>query len=270
MDTDRVEVSLADELQRRNDRPDEVGKYHPSEITGCPLKVVLNKVTGNETILNCWLFQGSAVHYYLQESGILDNALHEAGYHAIDTQYEVNKEYRINDEVVITGTCDILCNNGDDLTIFDIKYSSVKPSSGRERIYKYFAQVNTYAFMFGADEYALMMINSRSDDLLGAQEGSESDINVLPGTPKQDNWDIVQDKAVNIHEALMDSEYEGGAVVQPEEVEIDSEIMDTIMSQLDEGNIPSYSGECKYCDHKEYCPDYQGETGMFSSFNSGG
>jgi len=269
MNEDRLEEALADTLRDRTLREDDVGKYHPSEITGCPLKVVLNKLGGNKTILNCWLFQGSAVHHYLQETGIMTDALNSAGYHPLDTEYEVHREYRLTDEVTLTGTCDILCSDGDNLTIFDIKYSSLKPSYGHERIYKYFAQVNTYAFMFGADEYGLMMFNSKSQDLLGDEQGSDSDINVLSGTPKEDNWEVVTDKAVAIHNCLQEYGFDGATVVPVDDMSLEHEVVQNVASSLagevGEGQMPSYDQECKYCDHKEHCPSYQGELDQDNS-----
>ena len=248
MDTQKIEDSLKETLARDNNREYYHGEYHPSQVTGCPLKVVLNRMTNHDTVLNSWLFQGSAVHYYLQEKGLMDEALHEAGYHLLDTEYEVTNYKKVDEGIWITGTCDIVCHDGDGLTIFDIKYSSLPAESGHPRLYKYFSQVNTYAYMFGADEYGLMMINSKSQELL-------DNIAILDGEPNEENWELVKAKTRQIHTSLDDLGYTAGETWMPENLKSkDADFWEEVIDYFSKDQMPAYDGECNYCPHKEYCP----------------
>lgn len=175
--------------------PKEKGQFGPSQVSGCSLKVFLDEMTGNEVTMNSWMFAGTAVHYYLQETDILTEALHEAGYHWINTDYEVTTTYQVNDDVELHGSADVLTSDGEDDVIYDIKFSSLPADSGHGRIYKYFSQANTYAHMFDADGYGLIMINSKSQNL-------EDNIVILEGEMSEDNWKIVKQKAINIFDAL--------------------------------------------------------------------
>lgn len=264
MDTERIEASLKNVLEEDSKREERFGEYHPSEVTGCPLKVTLDKMTDNETVLNSWLFQGSAVHYYLQEAGLLDKALHKAGYHMLDTDYEVHNKYHLGDDVWLTGTCDIMCYDGDAKTILDIKYSSIPVESGHGRLFKYFSQANTYAFMFGADEYGLMVLNSQSRELL-------DDIHVLEGKPDEENWQLVTDKARAIHTSLREFGYDTGVVWPVDDLADKSiDFWDDVLEEFDISNIPAYNQECKYCDHSSYCPVKQGKLkNGLNSFRNG-
>lgn len=277
MNFDGLQESLREVIDERESRPNVLGEYHPSQISGCPLKVFLNWMTDNETVLNCWLFQGSAVHFYLQqeegdESGWsrMDEALRRAGYHPVDTEYEVSGEFEVNGEVSIVGSADILSryhdpDNGeeDGWGVFDIKYSSIPPSSGHARLYKYFSQANIYAHMLGADHYGLIMINSKSRDLL-------DDIVVMEGSVSEKNWGIVQKKALNIHDALTRFNYgDGERWTESELMEKDNEFWKKVGESFNKSNIPSYEGECKYCTHSEYCPQKQGKWGGLDSVIQG-
>lgn len=258
---EKVEDTLAGVLDRNNRAygKHKLGEYHPSQVSGCPLKVFLNWMTDNETVLNCWLFQGSAVHYYLQESGIMTEALHDAGYHPLHTSYEVSTQKKIGDGITITGKCDIVCAQDGHTTIFDIKYSSIPPSSGHGRLYKYMSQANTYAHMFGAESYGLIMINSKSRDLL-------NDIVVMPGTMSEDNWEIVKNKAYAIHNSLKRFDWDSGERWSNSRLEsAGSSFWRGVMSEFDEKQIPSYEKECQYCDHSDYCPVKNGKLGGVKS-----
>lgn len=251
----KLEESIRDTIVEDGKRSSPDHHFHPSEITGCPLKVHLNKMTRTETILNSWLFQGSAVHYYLQQDGILDEALERAGYHPISIEYEKNIKYIINDDVWVNGTCDILVEDDGERVIYDIKYSSIPVESGHGRLYKYYSQANTYAHMFGADDYGLIMINSRSQNL-------RQDIHILEGELSEENWEIVKQKALNIREALDAAGFFDGVEWDPNQLkDVDVGFWEEVVAYFDQKQIPSYDKECKYCDHKEYCPDKQGMLG---------
>lgn len=255
MKSQELAGTLRNVLDEDSHRPHVDGKYHPSTITGCPLKAHLDRMAGSETTLNSWLFQGSAVHYYLEETGLMTEALRRAGYSPVYTSYEVHREYKINDDVTITGTCDILTRDGEDEVILDIKYSSLPVDSGHGRIYKYFSQANTYAHMFGADEYGLIMINSKSRNLL-------DDIHVLDGEMSEENWEIVKQKAINIHEALNAAGFHDDVRWAVNELEdAGKDFWKEVVAHFDKSQIPSYDQECKYCDHAEYCPVEQGKLG---------
>lgn len=253
----QLEQHLADVLDESNRAygVHKLGEYHPSQVSGCPLKVHLNWMTDNETVLNSWLFQGSAVHHYLQETGLMTDALYRAGYHPVHTSYEVASQKRIGDGITITGKCDIVCAKDGETTIFDIKYSSIPPDSGHGRIYTYFSQANTYAHMFGADNYGLIMINSKSRDLL-------DDIAIMPGQMSEDNWEIVKDKARNIHEALQTGGWDDGVRWDSDQLEeVGSGFWKDVVAHFERERIPSYDKECQYCDHSDYCPVKQGKLG---------
>lgn len=271
MDSDRLEEEIVDVLVENGYREDDHGYYHPSEVTGCPLKVFLNKMTDHETILNSWLFQGSAVHYYLQNAvspegfhGIITEALHKSGYHAMHSEYEVHTKKDLGDGITLTGTCDILCQEGDTTTIFDIKYSSLKPQYGHGRVFQYFSQANTYAYMFGADEYGLILINSKSQKLA-------EDVYVLDGEPSDDNWQLVKQKAKAIHSALEDRGYDEGVVWPvPELEQRDVPWWEELLEYFSRDSIPAYEEECQYCDHSDYCPVKQGKLSSgLDSFRGG-
>jgi len=239
----------------------EDGHFGPSQVSGCPLSVFLDEMTENNVVMNSWMFAGTAVHYYLQQTDILTKALHEAGYHWVYTDYEVTETFEVNDEVTIHGTADVVTSDGDDDVIYDIKFSSIPADSGHGRIYKYFSQVNTYAHMFDADGYGLIMINSKSKTL-------EDDIVVLQGEMSEDNWEIVKQKAISIYEALKEQGYytdnddETGARFSFNQLEQeDVDFWRDVMENFDPKQIPSYDKECQYCDHKEYCPVEQGKLG---------
>lgn len=233
----------------------EDGRFGPSQVSGCPLKVFLDMMADVEFITSSWTFAGTAVHYYLQESGILTEALVEAGYHPAFIDYEVTTEYEIQDGVYIHGSCDVLADDGDDKVVYDIKFSSIPADSGHGRVYKYFSQANTYAHMFGADGYGLILINSKSKVL-------EDNIEVMEGEMSEDNWEIVQDKVVNVHNALQKAGYYDGNRFSPEQLtEAGKDFWREIVKDFELSRVPSYDKECQYCEHKEYCPDYNGTLG---------
>lgn len=248
---------LRKELREDNHREDKFGEYHPSTITGCPLKAVLDRMTDASVELNSYMFAGTAVHYYLQETGILTDALYRAGYHPLYTDYEVSTRHKVDDGIFITGTCDIICDDGDNTTIIDIKYSSLKPEYAHGRVAKYFAQVNTYSKMFDADEMALWLISSNERDSL-PDEG----ISMLTGEPQEDNWEITKDKARSIHNTLERYGYPDGNTFDMETLAgQDLEFWQELLGEIDLNQVPAYEKECKYCDHSEYCPVKQGEMG---------
>lgn len=267
MDIQQIEENFREVLEEDNYREFTLGEYHPSEVTGCPLKVVLNTMTEYETTMNCYLFQGSAVHHYLQETGILDRILHKSGYHMLETSYEVSNRKEIGDGVSIVGTTDVLCEGEDGMrTIFDIKYSSAKPGRDKGRLVQYFSQTNTYAYMFDADEYGLMIVDSQERDNL-----PEDGITVLSGEPNEENWQIVKDKARAIHSSLSRAGFQDGVVwPMPDLEDKDIGFWEGLTQEMDRNNIPAYEKECKWCPHSEYCPEKQGkwQNGM-SSFKGG-
>lgn len=258
---------VAPEVIARDRYPEkDKGHFGPSQVSGCSLKVFLDEMTDNDVVMNSWMFAGTAVHYYLQEEDILTEALHEAGYHWVNTEYEVTTEYEVNDDITIHGTADVVTSDGEDDVIYDIKYSSLPADSGHGRIYKYFSQANTYAHMFDADGYGLIMINSKSQVL-------EDNIVVLRGEMSEDNWEIVKQKAKNIFNALQEAGYHSDDVGAGKDVRWsteelkskDEDFWRSVMGHFDSEQIPSYDKECQYCDHKEYCPDYQGMLGGLNS-----
>lgn len=262
MSADKLEDSLVNALQEQSQRNYPFGEYHPSQVTGCPLKVILDQMTDKETIYNSWLMQGSAVHHWLQQTGIMTDALAEAGFHPLNTKYEVGTHHRITDDVYLDGTCDIICNTEGRSFIFDIKYSSIPASSGHGRVYKYMSQANTYAHMFGADEYGLIMISSKSSDLLGMEPGNSPDISVMMGEKSPDNWENVKRKARVIHNVLEEAGYDAGERWSKKMLEAaDVEFWEEVMENISRQECPSYSKECNYCDHEEYCPVQQGKLG---------
>jgi len=229
--------------------------------------------------LNCWLFQGSAVHYYLQEhpseggfDGLMTEALHKSGYHSLDIDYEVSTTHRIEDDLVITGTCDILCHGEDGRrSIFDIKYSSVHPSTHKGRLFKYLSQVNTYSHMFGADEHGLILVNNRAGKGNSPPHSIPEGITVIDGEPQEDNWEMMKDKARAIHNVLKEYGYEGGerwSTAMLEDADVD--FWEELFNYLSVDNCPSYDKECKYCGHKDYCPIQSGDVGGgLNSFKGG-
>ena len=242
--------------------PKNKGQFGPSQVSGCPLKVYLDKMTDHEVTMNSWMFAGSAVHYYLQQTDILQRALHEAGYHWVHTDYEQTTEFEINDDVSLHGSADVVTSDGEDDVIYDIKFSSLPADSGHGRIYKYFSQANTYAHMFDADEYGLIMINSKSQNL-------RDSIVILEGQMSEDNWEIVKQKAVSIFNRLEKSGYydleenDGrGRRFDPDMLaEADQEFWADVVEGFDTKQIPSYDKECQYCPHADYCPIEQGVLG---------
>lgn len=266
MKQDKLNDSLAEVLEQESFRPNVFGEYHPSEVTGCPLKTVLDWMTEDEFITNSYTFAGTAVHYYLQESGILTRALEKAGYHPVHTSYEVSKRHEIENGVEITGTCDVIADNGDETTIIDLKYSSLKPEYAHGRVMKYFSQVNTYSMMFEADKMALWLISSNERDNLPA-----NGLSILSGEPAEDNWEIVKRKVLDVHRTLDRLGYDTGSRLNPSDLEdADKEFWEDFMQSLEASDCPAYNKECNYCSHSEYCPVKNGElnSGM-ASFKNG-
>lgn len=250
MDKEKLNKALAGKLSESTYRDSEFGEYHPSTISGCPVMAVLDRMIGSEFVMNSYTFAGSAVHYYLQETGILTDALYDAGYHPLYTEYEVHTRKRITDGIYITGTCDVLCDNGDKTTIFDLKYSSLKPEYAQGRVMQYFSQVNTYSYMFDADEMALWLISSNERDNL-----PKNGLTLLTGTPQEDNWEVVKNKAKQIHKTLEMLGYdEGRRITESEAKEYDKSDWEDMFKHINLEYAPSYDKEHKYCDHKEYCP----------------
>lgn len=258
MNAEELEDSLRNEIAKDDHKDPEHGLYFPSEITGCPLKVFLNRMMRVEVDVNSFLFQGSAVHFYLQESGILDEALHNAGYHILDSQYELSTAKEIADGVRIHGSCDILCEEEEGTAVFDMKYSALPADSGAGRIYKYYAQANTYSYLFDADEYGLIMIHSRSGD----HEDFMNNLAVLPGEKSQDNWEKQKTKTTNVHQALTDAGYEKEKEWEMEWLDSrDKDFWKQAVDYFDLDHIPTYDSECDYCPHADYCPVNQGVIG---------
>lgn len=265
MPIEDLEETFGDALREDSNREFTHGEYHPSTVTGCPLKGFLNKMTEDETPLNNYLFQGSAVHYYVQErSELLTKALSESGFHPLDVQYEVSNVTNIGDGIDLVGTCDVLAQGDDGLNILDIKYSSVRPSTHKGRLYKYMSQVNTYSYMFNADRYGLLLIYSRANDRASGNKPKTipDSIAVIPGTPDRENWDLVKSKASSIHTALEEFGYTNGVRWEKSELETKmDEFWKEIMEIIDKSSCPSYDKECNYCDYKDCCPVNNGKLG---------
>lgn len=236
---------------RYPDKPN--NHYSPSQISGCELKVYLDRMLETDVTLNSWMFQGKAVHYYLQENDILTEALHDAGYHWVNTNYEVSNVYGVDEEIVINGTADVVARDcEDDTVVYDIKYTALQPDSSAGRILKYMTQAHTYAQMFEADGYGLLMIHSRADDL-------EEGVGVMEGTMSEENWSIVQDKVECIHYALKAAGYFDGNTWEIDEIEtVGIGFWEEVIDHFDAQRIPTFDKECKYCDHAGYCPINQG------------
>lgn len=257
MDTNKLEEKAGEVLSANGVRADEKGKYHPSEITGCSLRLILDKISDSEDPYNSWLFQGSAVHHYMQETGLLDEILYQAGYHPSTAAYEVGREYEVTEDVTITGTCDVLASNGKDTVILDLKYTSILPSYNHGRLAKYFAQTNTYSYMFNADEYALFLIHNKSRNL------PEEGVNVMAGEPNRENWELIQQKAINIHNKLEEMGWEPGDILHTvgEMEEADVGFWEEILKGLDMDHMPVYKEECKHCNFADFCPVKNGDVG---------
>lgn len=256
MPAEEIPEALGERLEEDNFRPRDMGEYHPSTISGCPLKSFLSWMTENRPELNHWMFEGSAVHHYLQERPeLLTQALYDAGYHPLDTGYEISNRTKVGDGIHIVGTCDILTEDDENSIVIDMKYSSVQPGQGRNRIYKYASQVNTYANMFGTDEWALLLIYSRADNI-------PEELTIISNETDEENYDMIKSKAKTIHSALKHYEFHRQNRWEMSELEkkIDS-FWEDVMEHFDKQQCPSYDGECKYCDHKSYCPVYQGKLG---------
>lgn len=250
MDKEKLNQALSGRLSESTYRDKEFGEYHPSTVSGCPVMAVLDRLVGSEFVMNSYTFAGSAVHYYLQETGILTDALYDAGYHPIYTDYEVHTRKKIDDGIYLTGTCDVLCDDGNSTTIFDLKYSSLKPEYAQGRVGKYFSQVNTYAKMFGADEMALWLISSNERDNL-----PKNGLTILSGEPAEDNWEIVKEKVQQIHATLEKAGYDDGRKLSEEEAKsYEKKDWEELLSEINLDYAPSYDDEHKYCDHEEYCP----------------
>lgn len=265
MNHEELEQTLGDVILDRDHWEDGGhGKYHPSQVSGCPLKVHLNQMTELDFEYNCWLFQGTAVHYYLQESGIMSEALHKIGYHELDTYYEERTLTQLEDDIYLTGQADIICHSEDGhRTIFDIKYSSVKPGRQNDRLIQYLSQANTYAFMFDADMFGLILIDNRADHI-------PDGITVVDNERSEENWELVKRKAYSIHEALEAAGFDDGVVWTQEELqEVGESFWKEIMAHFNKDDVPAYEKECNYCEHQDYCPVYNGKLGGVNQFRGG-
>ena len=255
MDTDALEQSVLDFLLEDGYREDVHGEYHPSTISGCPARAVLDRMVESDPVANSWLFQGTAVHEYLESEGRIDSILENGGYEDSDVRKEVTTAFEITDDVTIVGTCDLLVEDGEETAIFDLKYSSLKPEYGHGRVMKYLSQANTYSYMFGADEYALIMIHSSSQDL---RDG----VNVLAGQKSDENWEIVKEKAQQIHEALeMASQPAGNRWTHEQLEEAGEGFWEQLFSVVEFDYSPSYEEECNHCPFEESCPASNDEYG---------
>lgn len=260
MNGEKLAERLGYHIDKGDYHDNEYGEYHPSHISGCPLGAFLDFMTEKETEYNNYMFSGTAVHYYLQESGMLTNALHDAGYHALDTKYEVPKKYDIGGGAHVLGRCDALTSDGDNKVIIDIKYSSIKPeySGGGNttgRLLKYATQANTYAHIFGADEWCLLMIYSRADNI-------PDEISTISQEYDNENWEMVKSKAHSIHDALTHFGYDSGTRWEKEWLRRqDTDFWEEVMQFFDEDNVPAYSGELKYTDRDEWVMPYRDDWG---------
>lgn len=244
-------TALGDQLDSGSYHDNTYGEYHPSGLSGCPLGVFLDFMTEDETEYNHYMFSGTAVHYYLQESGKLTQALHNAGFNAMYTEYEVQNKHHIGDGAHVIGRVDALADSPEKRVVIDIKYTSLKPQYDNGRLLKYASQVNTYANMFDADEWVLLMIYSKADSV-------PDEIDYISGETDQENWEITKDKARNIHEALTAAGFHDGVRWSVDELkERGPGFWEEIMEHFDEDRVPAYDGELKYSDRDEWVLPYQ-------------
>lgn len=276
--SDELEAEFGRVLKATNSREFTFGEYHPSDISGCPLKSAIDKMTEGTTELNAYLFQGSAVHYYLQEQrspsgydGIVTEALHNLGCHPLDTNYEVSGSKEIEDGVEITGTCDVFASDGEDNIILDLKYSSVTPSTHHGRLLKYMSQVNCYSHIFDADQQGLVLINHKAGKYNSDIDSIPEGITAVLGEPSDENWSLVKKKAVAIHNVLETFGYERGERWTADMLEdADLDFWQELFKFLDAGDCPSYDKECNYCDYEDFCPVVNGDVGSgVMSFKGG-
>lgn len=243
------------------------GRLHPSHISGCPLGTVLDFMLEDETPLNCHMFNGKAVHYFLQEENIIDRALHDMGFHHLDTNHEVNSRFEVpgvDDDLQIIGRADTITTDGDRDVVIDIKYSSLKPEYKNNRLIKYAAQINAYSFMFDADAWVLLFVYSKADDITDPEES----INTLVGEPNEENWELMLEKARSIHQALSHFGWDEGNRWDKEELKYkDRDFWEDVMQFFDESWVPAYEGELKWSDRDEWVMPYKSEwdtTGIAS------
>jgi len=261
--------AVEDEFDSGDYHDNTYGEYHPSSITGCPLGELLDWMLEEEPDYNHYMFSGTAVHYYLQESGLLTRALHNAGFNPMYTSYEVQKKVDVGDGASVVGRADCLANTEQGSVVIDIKYSSLKPGYDSGRIMKYMAQVNTYANMFDCDYWCLLMIYSKADDMTDAGD-------FIHGKTDEENWKIMQEKTRNIHEALRSAGWPAGNRWDKDELMgLGIGFWEEVMEHFNEDHVPAYDGELKYSDRDEWVLPYQDnwrnggkETGM-SKFKGG-
>lgn len=232
-----------------------MGRYHPSHISGCPLGTVIDFMTEDETPVNNHIFNGKTAHYYLQERNIIDRALHDIGYHYLDTRHEVSNHYNLketDDDARIVGRCDTISSNGDDKLVIDLKYSSLKPEYNNNRLLKYAAQINAYAHMFDADKWVLLFVYSKADDLTDPES-----INTMVSEPNEDVWQMMLDKAYSIHDALKHFNWDEGNRWEVEELkQKDRDFWEEVMQFFEEEWVPAYDGELKWSDRDEWVMPY--------------
>jgi hypothetical protein len=273
MDVDmRLEAlcrALEDEFDSGDYHDNVFGEYHPSSITGCPLGEFLDWMLEEEPDYNHYMFSGTAVHYYLQESGMLTNALNKVGFNPMYTAYEVLNKVDIGDGVKIIGKVDCLATCQDSTIAIDLKYSSLKPGYDSGRIMKYMSQVNTYANMFNCDYWCLLMIYSKADDMTDA-------VDFIVGETDEENYELVKERARNIHEALDVAGYPSGNRWDKDVLKARGpDFWEKIMRHFNEDHVPAYDGELKYSDRDEWVLPYQddwrndGRTSGFNKFKGG-
>jgi len=256
MDEDRIESAFVNAISgHEGDYHDDVfGEYHPSHVSGCPLGAVIDFMTEKEIPTNNYMWNGKTTHYYLQETGILKEALHDAGYHWLDTSFEITNRHKVAPGVHLVGRCDAICydNETETSAIIDIKYTSLKSHYNSGRLYKYATQVNTYCGMFGADEWGLLMLYSKTDDV-----ESEDFVDMLTNEFNEDNWANAKQKAKNIHSCLDHFGYDDGERWNVDWLkQQDRGFWEEAMEFFNPDNVPFYDGELKYSDRDEWVMPY--------------
>lgn len=251
-DIERLPNALGAELEAyEGDYHDDVfGEYHPSQLSGCPLGAFLDFMMEKEVPMNQYIFSGTAVHYYLQETGILKRALHNIGHHWIDTSFEVGRHKKVAPGVKIVGRADILCHDGEDQWVIDLKYSSIRGQNNQGRMMKYARQVNTYCGMMGGDKWGLLIPYSRADHV-------PDEIDIFTNDFHEEDWEEAKEKAVNIHEALDYFGYPEGERWDKSQLKQQGEdFWEDVMQFFDGSRVPSYDGELKYSDRDEWVMPY--------------
>lgn len=266
---DEMQEAARDVITEDRYPPKKDHRYGPSQVSGCPLRKFLSDMMAIDVRTNSYLFQGSAVHFYMQQNGLLDEIVEQAGYHPGFTEYEVMGEVEVGNNVYIHGSADVITeekkqdrDHDTDKVVYDMKYSGIPFHSGHGRLFKYLSQAHAYSRIHDADGYGLLMIQSN----VGDPDEFVENIGVVEGVMDDENWELMKQKALNIDNALVKSGYYDDNEWDQEEIaDMSASFWEEVIEYFDTTHTPAYEKECKYCEHKEYCPVYQGTLGGLKS-----